>query len=57
MADYDYVELNSIEDFYEFIESASREELLLLRDDLENAKKMLEDEDSGGGTIVLKRTR
>ncbi len=57
MDEYEYVEINSIEELYEFIENATKEELILLRQDLEEAKRMLEDEDSGGGTIVLKRTR
>lgn len=57
MPDDEYVEINSQEDFDRFVESATREELELLKHDLEEAKEMLDDDDDDGGgrTLTLKR--
>ena len=60
MSDYEYVEINSKEDLESFIESATKEELILLKHDLEDAKKMFEDDDdetSGGRALTLKRKK
>lgn len=59
MQDYEYVEINSLEELQEFIESATKEELILLRQDIQRIKEILEEEEgsSGGRQLVLKKRR
>jgi len=64
MSDYEYVEINSLADLDRFIASATKDELIILKHDIEEARRRLEEEDSSSGgrslsgrPLTLKKTR
>lgn len=53
MSDYENIEINSKKEYDDFVNNATKEELLLLKSDLEEIKKAIDDD--GGRERVHKR--